>query len=178
MDRFSIVIGDIAQSDAECIVNAANCSLLGGSGVDGAIHHAAGPELLAECRTLGGCETGQAKITRGYNLKAKYVIHTPGPVWQGGGAGEAALLASCYRSCLRLAEQYGVASIDFPSISTGVFGYPLPQAASVALHAIMSFLNEHDHPQYVRMVCHSQNAADIYRYTWNALFADDKSSCL
>ena len=172
------ILGDITQFPADAIVNAANSSLLGGGGVDGAIHRAAGPELLEACRRLGGCPTGEARITKGFRLRAGHVLHTPGPIWRGGGEGEAALLASCYRSCLRLAEQYGVVSIDFPSISTGVFGYPLPQAASVALHAIMSFLNEHDHPQYVRMVCHSQNAADIYRYTWNALFADDKSSCL
>ena len=139
MDRFSIVIGDIAQSDAECIVNAANCSLLGGSGVDGAIHHAAGPELLAECRTLGGCETGQAKITRGYNLKAKYVIHTPGPVWQGGGAGEAALLASCYRSCLELADQRGVESVAFCCISTGEFHFPNDRAAEIAVRTVREY---------------------------------------
>ena len=127
MDRFSIVVGDITKSDAEAIVNAANPTLLGGGGVDGAIHAAAGPELLAECRTLGGCEPGQAKLTRGYRLRARYILHTPGPVWQGGGVGEPAILASCYRSCLTLAANHGIRTLDFSSISTGIYGYPLPQ---------------------------------------------------
>ena len=140
MDRFSILVGDITRSDAEAIVNAANPTLLGGAGVDGAIHAAAGPELLAECRTLGGCERGRAKLTAGYRLRARYVIHTPGPVWQGGEQGEAALLASCYRSCLLLAEAHSIRTLDFCSISTGVYGYPLPLAATVALRAIMDFL--------------------------------------
>ena len=175
MERFSIVVGDITQSDAEAIVNAANTTLLGGSGVDGAIHRAAGPALLAECRGLGGCETGSAKLTRGYNLRARYVLHTPGPVWQGGGLGEPALLASCYRSCLNLAVQHGIRSVDFPSISTGIYGYPLPLAATVALKAIMDFLAEHDTPERVRMVCHSEAAAQVYRQTWNLWYAEDKA---
>ena len=136
MDRFAIVTGDITASDAEAIVNAANRTLLGCSGVDGAIHAAAGPELLAECRTLHGCETGQAKLTQGYRLKARYVIHTVGPIWQGGGHGEAAALAACYRNCLELAREHHIDSVDFPSISTGVYGYPMAQAASVALKTI------------------------------------------
>lgn len=175
MDRFSIIVGDITCSDAEAIVNAANTTLLGGSGVDGAIHRAAGPELLAECRTLGGCETGQAKLTAGYRLQAKYVLHTPGPIWRGGGHGEAALLASCYRSCLTLAAERGIRTVDFPSISTGVYRYPLPQAATVALKAIMDFLAEHDLPERVRMVCHTEDAAQVYRQTWNFWYAESKT---
>lgn len=178
MKRFSIVVGDITQSDAEAIVNAANETLLGGSGVDGAIHRAAGPELLAECRTLHGCPTGQAKLTRGYRLHDKYVIHTPGPVWQGGTHGEAALLASCYRSVLTLAEARGIGSVDFPCISTGVFGYPKAQAAVVALKAIMDFLREHDTPKTVRIICHSEGDADILRQTYNLWYAGTKDERL
>lgn len=174
MKRFSIAVGDITASDAEAIVNAANTTLLGGSGVDGAIHRAAGPELLAECRTLGGCPTGEARITQGYRLRAKYVIHTPGPIWRGGGAGEAALLASCYRACLALAAERGIRTVDFPSISTGVYGYPLPQAATVALRAIMDFLSDHPLPERVRMVCHSEAAAAVYRQAWNLWYEEDR----
>ena len=178
MNRFEIIQGDITKSDVDAIVNAANCSLLGGSGVDGAIHRAAGPELLAECRTLHGCPTGQAKLTRGYRLHAKYVIHTPGPVWQGGTHGEAALLASCYRSVLTLAEARGIGSVDFPCISTGVFGYPKAQAAVVALKAIMDFLREHDTPKTVRIICHSEGDADILRQTYNLWYAGTKDERL
>ena len=174
MERFSILVGDLTRSDAEAIVNAANTTLLGGSGVDGAIHAAAGPELLAECRTLGGCETGKAKLTAGYRLRAKYVIHTPGPIWQGGGQGEAALLASCYRSCLLLAEAHGIRTLDFCSISTGVYGYPVALAATVALRTIMEFLADHELPERVRMVCHTEQTAEIYRQTWNLWYAGDR----
>lgn len=175
MNRFSVVVGDITQSHAQAIVNAANTTLLGGSGVDGAIHRAAGPELLACCRTLGGCETGQAKLTPGFRLPAAYILHTPGPIWQSGEHGEAALLASCYRSCLLLAEEHGIASVDFPSISTGVYGYPLAQAAVVAEKAIMEFLRDHDLPRQVRMVCHTEEAAKVYRQTYNFWYAESKA---
>lgn len=146
--------------------------------MDGAIHRAAGPGLLAECRTLGGCETGQAKLTKGYDLPAKYVLHTPGPIWRGGKAGEAALLASCYRSCLCLAAEHGIETVDFPSISTGVYGYPMAQAAGVALKAIMDFLWEHGLPRRVRMVCHTEAAAEIYRQTYNMWYAGEKAERL
>ena len=178
MNRFSILVGDITRSRAQAIANAANTTLLGGSGVDGAIHAAAGPKLLAECRTLGGCETGQARLTRGYRLPARYVLHTPGPIWRGGQKGEAALLASCYRSCLTLAESRGIESLDFPSISTGVYGYPLTQAAPVALKAIMDFLRDHALPRQVRLVCHTRETAAVYRQVWNMWYAGTKEERL
>lgn len=178
MERFSILVGDLTESDAEAIVNAANETLLGGSGVDGAIHRAAGPELLAECRTLNGCPTGQAKLTSGYLLQAKYVLHTPGPVWRGGGNGEAEKLASCYRSCLALAEKHHIQSVDFPCISTGVFGYPKAQAAVVALKAIMDHLRSHEEPRRVRIVCHSEADAVILRQTYNLWYAGTKDERL
>jgi O-acetyl-ADP-ribose deacetylase (regulator of RNase III) len=155
--------GDITRQQVDAIVNAANSSLLGGGGVDGAIHRAAGPELLHECRLLGGCETGQAKITRGYRLPAGSVIHTVGPVWRGGGSGEAELLASCYRNSLALARARGLRSIAFPAISTGIYGYPVDQATRIALEETRRFVEANpDALDEVVFVCFGQPAFDTY----------------
>ena len=162
MSRIEIIQGDITKQAVDAIVNAANCSLLGGGGVDGAIHRAAGPELLAECRTLHGCETGKAKITRGYRLPAKYVIHTPGPVWRGGTHREDELLASCYRSCLALADENGCKTVDFPSISTGVYAFPVERAAGIAIRTIAGFLADHPAIERVRMVCFDSRTRAAY----------------
>ena len=168
-DRIGVKLGDITKENADAIVNAANTSLLGGGGVDGAIHRAAGPELLAECRTLGGCPTGQAKITGGYRLPAKYVIHTPGPIWYGGERREPELLASCYRSCLELAEQYSCRTVCFPSISTGVYHFPVDQAAEIAIQTIAKFLGEHSLPERVEMVCFDPLTQSSYKNVWDSL---------
>jgi O-acetyl-ADP-ribose deacetylase (regulator of RNase III) len=157
-----LVEGDITAQDTEAIVNAANTSLLGGGGVDGAIHRAAGPQLLEECRTLGGCPTGEARITKGYRLKAKHVIHTVGPVYRGGRQGEASLLASAYRSSLELALQHGIRSVAFPSISTGAYGYPIDQAARIALRIAIDYLSEHPEIELVRFVLFGQQAYNVY----------------
>jgi len=157
-----IIQGDITKQAVDAIVNAANCSLLGGGGVDGAIHRAAGPELLAECRTLHGCETGRAKITKGYRLPAKHVIHTPGPVWHGGGHGEEELLRSCYRSCLALAAENACRTVDFPSISTGVYHFPLEKAAHIAVAAIREGLETWPQLERVRMVCFDERTKRAY----------------
>lgn len=173
MGKIEVVLGDITRQQLDAIVNAANCSLLGGGGVDGAIHRAAGPELLAECRGLNGCRTGEAKITKGYRLPAKYVIHTPGPVWHGGGNNEEALLASCYRSCLELAVENGCRTVGFPSISTGVYRFPLERAAGIAMSSIGAFLKENSQPELVRMVCFDRNTMEYYERALAEL-AEDK----
>jgi len=169
MGKLEIVRGDITRESTDAIVNAANCSLLGGGGVDGAIHRAAGPELLAECRTLHGCETGKAKLTHGYRLKARYVIHTPGPVWHGGNHGERELLASCYRCSLELAAENGCRTVAFPSISTGVYRFPLSEAAPIALETIAAFLKEHPELETVRMVCFDEQTKAAYQRAFEAL---------
>ncbi|MFP3895268.1 MAG: O-acetyl-ADP-ribose deacetylase [Anaerolineales bacterium] len=162
-DRLAIIKGDITALAVDAIVNAANRSLLGGGGVDGAIHRAAGPELLAECRTLGGCETGQAKITGGYDLKANWVIHTVGPVWQGGDASEDDLLAQCYRNSLNLAREYHIETIAFPAISTGAYRFPMERAARIAVVEVLEFLKENSTPNRVLLVCYGDRTYNIYQ---------------
>jgi len=157
-----LVQGDITKQDVDAIVNAANSSLLGGGGVDGAIHRAAGPELLAECRTLGGCETGSAKITRGYKLKARHVIHAVGPIYRDGKQGEPALLASAYRTSLELASQHHCTSIAFPAISTGAYGYPMEEAARIAFRTIIAYLEQHPEIKLVRFVLYDARALAIH----------------
>ena len=160
--RIKLLRGDITKIAAGAIVNAANGSLLGGGGVDGAIHRAAGPGLLAECRTLGGCETGKAKLTKGYNLPAPYVIHAVGPVWRGGTGDEEALLAGAYRSALDLAAENGIRSVAFPNISTGVYGYPKDKAAAVAIRTVSNFLDGHPEMDKVIFVCFDEDNHRLY----------------
>ena len=162
VEQFSVINGDIVRVTTQAIVTAANTSLLGGGGVDGAIHRAAGKELLLECETLGGCPTGEAKITSGYKLRAEYVIHTPGPIWRGGTRGEAELLANCYRNSLKLAQEHDITSISFPSISTGVYRYPVEQAAEIAVREIMTFLENNKDMEKVQMVCFDEATYRAY----------------
>ena len=161
--RIDVVVADITTLSHDAIVNAANESLLGGGGVDGAIHRAAGRELLEECRGLAGCPTGEAKITGGYRLAAKHVIHTVGPVWDGGSGGEDELLASCYSKCLRLAVEYAVRTIAFPAVSTGVYGFPRERAARIAVDRTLDHLARNELPERVTFCCFSEEDAEIYR---------------
>lgn len=164
--KIEIIKGDITKIDMDAIVNAANSTLLGGGGVDGAIHRAAGLGLLEECRSLGGCETGQAKITKGYKLLARYVIHTVGPIWQGGKFREEELLASCYCNSLNLAKEHSLQSIAFPSISTGAYGFPIKQAATIALKTVKTFLEENPNVfEKVIFVLFSDEDFEIYKNT-------------
>jgi O-acetyl-ADP-ribose deacetylase (regulator of RNase III) len=163
MPQIELVKGDITKMEVDAIVNAANKSLLGGGGVDGAIHRAAGPELLEECRALNGCETGEAKITRSYLLPSKYVIHTVGPVWHGGEHNETELLANCYKNSLQIAIKKKLSTIAFPNISTGVYRFPKTMAAGIAIRTVNKFLKENKIPQTVFFVCFDEENYDIYK---------------
>ena len=161
--KLQLVEGDITQQDVDAIVNAANCSLLGGGGVDGAIHRAGGPKILAECRKIGGCPTGEARLTTGGNLKAAYVIHTVGPVYKGGGQREAQLLASCYRESLKLASAKGITTLAFPAISTGAYGYPLAEAARIAIKTVLDYLTRHQEIRLVRFVLFGRPTYEVFQ---------------
>jgi O-acetyl-ADP-ribose deacetylase (regulator of RNase III) len=171
LEQVEIIQGDITRLEVGAIVNAANEKLLGGGGVDGAIHRAAGPELLEACRELDGCPTGEARITKGYNLPARYVIHTVGPVWQGGDCNENNLLASCYRNSLQLAVDHNLRSIAFPSISTGVYRFPIELASRIALRVILDFVETDEAAPRVVMTCFSEQDLEIYRQVYQKLLA-------
>ena len=168
-NTIEIIQGDITKLEVDAIVNAANKSLLGGGGVDGAIHRGAGPKLLEECRTLNGCETGQAKITKGYNLPAKHVIHTVGPVWRGGGNKEDVLLANAYKNSLRVAVENGLKTIAFPNISTGIYGFPKEKAAAIAIKTVKGFIGDHPEIEKVIFVCFDRENYEIYTEGINSI---------
>jgi O-acetyl-ADP-ribose deacetylase (regulator of RNase III) len=171
-DRIELIDGDITRQQVDAIVNAANNSLLGGGGVDGAIHRAAGPELLAECRTLNGCPTGEAKITKGYKLPAKHVIHTVGPIWRGGKAKEDQLLENCYQNSLTLAVKHGIKTLAFPSISTGVYGFPIERASRIALKTVKTFLEYNESIQKVIFVCFGSHDYQVYQRAVKEVFSE------
>ena len=173
--KIRIVEGDITRQAVDAIVNAANTSLLGGGGVDGAIHRAAGPELLQECRQLGGCPTGEAKATRGYRLPAKWVIHTVGPIWRGGTRNEDALLASCYRNSFKVARELGARSIAFPSISTGAYGFPLERATRIALREAREALAADGRIEEVVFVCFGREALETYQAVYREVFGEESA---
>ncbi len=161
--RIEVVTADITRLAVDAVVNAANETLLGGGGVDGAIHRAAGPKLLEECRSIGGCPTGEARLTGGYELPARWVIHTVGPIWRGGGAGESRLLAACYTESLRLAARNGIERLAFPAIATGASGYPLRAACEVAVRSVAAWLVTHEQPRAVHFCCFDADDAAVYR---------------
>jgi O-acetyl-ADP-ribose deacetylase len=162
-DRIRLELGDITRLAVDAIVNAANSSLLGGGGVDGAVHRAAGPELLAECRGIGGCPPGEARLTRGHRLPARHVIHTVGPIWRGGNAEEAEILAGCYRSCLSIAVERALRTIAFPAIATGVYGFPRQEAAAIAVATVRAHLDRQQYPETVMFVCFDEATREAYR---------------
>lgn len=168
-DRIEIIHGDITLLHVDAIVNAANTTLLGGGGVDGAIHRAAGPQLLHECKTLNGCETGKAKITKGYNLPAKWIIHTVGPVWNGGNRNEESLLARCYKSCFEIIQQHNIYTVAFPSISTGAYRFPVERASEIALQQIVIALNKNLMIEKVIIVCFEEKVFQTYSCKYNLI---------
>lgn len=170
-DRLKIIKGDITQLAVDAIVNTANASLLGGGGIDGAIHLAAGPDLLEECKQLGGCNVGHAKLTQGYRLPAKYIIHTVGPIWRGGIKGEPRLLCSCYEETLTIALKHGIKTIAFPAISCGIYGYPATQAATIALKETSNFLELHHEIESVSFVCYDETILDAFEHALNTIAA-------